>query len=265
MKERIIVTMTSYPGRINNVSKSIFLLLTKQTLKPDEIHLWLSIEEFPNKEKNLPKDLQTVIKHPKVFLHWLPKNTYVHKRHEYFKIAKENDLVFLIDDDVRYADDLIKTVVENHNKFPNCIICYNSYPYHKYVGRRIIYGPGVLEEEPSVNTVRWCGQSMIPSVLYPKEILNNENQIIRDKTSPISDECWFQPWTVFYDIPIFHLRYGWGIDIDKNNSKWKGLCKSSHQKDANGYEKRDNWMYAVLSSYPKLLEKYKMLFNYGEE
>ena len=255
--------MTSYPGRITNVGKSIYFLLTKQTLKPDEIHLWLSIEEFPNKEKDLPIDLLSVLNINNVFLHWLSKNTYVHKRHEIFKQTTDDDYVFLIDDDVRYSDDLIQKVMETHNKFPNCIICYNRYPEHKYNGRRIIYGPEINEIEPAINKVRWCGQSMIPSKLYPKEILDNKHQEVRNKTSPISDECWFQPWTVFYDIPIFHLRYRWGIDIDPKKSKWTGIVGFSHQKEANGYEKRDNWLYAVVSSYPEVFDKYKRLFNYG--
>ena len=50
MSERVIVSMTSYPKRITNVGKAIYLLLTKQTRKPDEIHLWLAEPEFLNKE-----------------------------------------------------------------------------------------------------------------------------------------------------------------------------------------------------------------------
>lgn len=262
--ERIIVSMTSYPKRITNVGKAIYFLLTKQTVKPDEIHLWLSIEEFPNKEKDLPKDLQQLLDVEAATIHWLPKNTYVHKRHEYFKIAKDTDLVFLIDDDVRYADDLIENVVKNHQKFPNCIICYNKYNSHVYKGKKIIYNNGIPEKEPLINKNRWCGQSMIPAKLYPKECLSEENQKIRDKVDPVSDECWFQPWIVYNDIPVFHLSYGWGIDIDPNNSKWKGLVNWSHQKEKNGLERRDNWLYGVLSSIPKLLEKYQRLFNYGK-
>ena len=66
--------MTSYPGRIKNVGIAIFLLLEQQTLPPDEVHLWLAAPQFPNKEADLPEDLQKVIKHPKVKLHWLPEN-----------------------------------------------------------------------------------------------------------------------------------------------------------------------------------------------
>ena len=260
---KIVVSMTSYPGRIMNVGKSIFLLLKKQTIKPDEIHLWLSIEEFPNKEKSLPEDLNLIIeKCDDVFLHWLEKNTYVHKRHEIFKFI-EDAYVFLIDDDVRYSDNLIETVVRKAKQYPNTIVCYNRYDQHRYVEKHILYGnPTPIDLPPFINKYRWCGQSMIPSNIYPKECLTKENQEIRDRTSPVSDECWFQPWTVFYDIPIFHLSYGWGIDIDPKKSKWTGIVGFSHQKEANGYEKRDNWLYAVVSSYPEVFDKYKRLFNY---
>lgn len=263
MNERIIVTMTSYPGRITNVSKSIFALLMKQTLPPDEIHLWLAIPQFPNKEKDLPNDLQQIISHEKVFLHWLEEDTKVHKRHEYFKIAKDEDCVFLIDDDVYYSNDLIQNVMNNHKKFSDCIICYNRYPCHIYKGKHIIYTHSAIETKPMINHNRWCGQSMIPAKLYPKIILDEEHQKTRNNTSPISDECWIQPWTVYYDIPIFHLKYNWGIDINPKINKWTGLCSWSHSKDSNGYEKRDNWLNAVLSAYPEILEKYKRLFNYG--
>lgn len=262
-KERIIVSMTSYPKRIMNIEKSIFYLLTKQTVKPDEIHLWLSIEEFPNQYDDLPENIKLLIDSDTIILHWVQKNTYVHKRHEYFKIAQDNDLVFLIDDDVRYADNLIETVINAYKKFNNCIICYNRYDKHEYKGKRIIYGPAINEIAPQINKVRWCGQSMIPAKLYPKECLNDEYQKIRDKTDPISDECWIQPWIVYYDIPIFHLNYGWGEDLSKNINKWHGICAMSHQKEANGLERRDNWLAAVLDAIPKLKEKYIKLFNYG--
>lgn len=259
---KIIVSMTSYPKRITNVGKSIFLLLTRQSVVPDEIHLWLSIEEFPKLEDSLPADLRAVLNHESVYLHWVKKNTYVHKRHEIFNIVDENDLVFFVDDDVKYSDNLISTVLKTHKRFPNCIICYNRYALHKYRGRHIIYGKRVGDSYPQVNRVRWCGQSMIPAKLYPRVILGESYKSVRDRTSPISDECWFQPWTVFYDIPIYHLNFGWGSNICKDIDHNKGLCVSTHYTDSNGLERRDNWLHAVLEAYPDILEKYRRLFNY---
>ena len=260
--EKIIVSMTSYPKRITNVSKSIFFLLEKQTIVPDEIHLWLAISEFPNKEKDLPDELQIILSNPKIQLHWLDKNTYCHKRHEIFKYTLDNDCIFLIDDDVRYSDDLIQKVMETHLKFPNCIICYNQYAKHQYNGKKHIYGRGAYEDKPIPNLNRWCGQSMIPSKIYPTECLTAENQKIRDITSPLNDEPWFQPWTVLYDIPIYHLNYNWGIDIDINIKKEDGIVKIAHQKNINNLENNDIWLSNVLDNYPKIKEKYVKLFGY---
>lgn len=264
MRDKIIISMTSYPGRINNIGLSIYFLLTQQTLPPDEIHLWLSEEEFKNKLDSLPDDLRIICtKHKKVKLHWLQKNTYVHKRHEIFKYINDDCCVFFIDDDVRYNDNLIKTVMDQHEKNPNCIICYNNYSIHSYKGKRIEYKNSTLGPGPHVNKVRWCGQSMIPSKLYPKEILSDEYQDIRNNASPISDECWFQPWVVYNDIPIYYFNFGWGTDIDKKTGKNTGICSFSHKKDANGFEKRDIWLNNVLYAVPKLLHKYQLIFNYS--
>ena len=47
-EKQLIVTLTSFPERINEVHLCINTLLN-QTLKPDKIILWLAEEEFPNK------------------------------------------------------------------------------------------------------------------------------------------------------------------------------------------------------------------------
>lgn len=261
MRERIIVSMTSYPARIQNVPISIFALTKKQTLPPDEIHLWLAIPQFPRKEADLPEALVAMEKAGIVQIHWLEQNTYVHKRHEIFKIVNDG-CVFLIDDDVIYHDNLIKSIMDVHAKRPDAIVCYNRYPKHKYSGRHILYEDIAPVGGPFVNIYRWCGQSMIPVNIYPKEILDDEHQKIRNQTSPISDECWFQPWVVLHNIPIFYCSYDWGTDISKNTGKDSGLVSWSHALDNNGFEKRDNWLYATVHAFKELAEKYKRTFNY---
>ena len=52
----VIVSLTSFPARINSVEKTIRTLLT-QTLKPDRVILWLAEEQFHNKENDLPRQL----------------------------------------------------------------------------------------------------------------------------------------------------------------------------------------------------------------
>lgn len=48
--EKIIVSLTSFPGRIHLVHKTIQTILL-QSVKPDLIELWLAKEQFPNLEK----------------------------------------------------------------------------------------------------------------------------------------------------------------------------------------------------------------------
>lgn len=258
---KILVSMTSYPGRIKNVGMAIFLLLTKQTRQPDEIHLWLAEPQFPNKEADLPMDLRKVLAHPKVVLHWTQKDTYCHKRHEIFKYTQNTDLVFLFDDDVRYNDHLIETVQNDHTRFPNAIINYEWYSEHLYNGRRIIYKNASDYSKPSTR-IRWCGQSMIPAAVYPMEVLDAEHTVVRDSICPVCDESWFTPWLVYHNIPIFCEHFGWGEDIDPGNGKWQGLCSSTHAIESNGYEKRDNWLFSVLQHYPHLYTQYHDTLGY---
>lgn len=56
----IIVAFTSWKKRIDNVAK-VALNIINQTIKPDLIELNLSIEEFPNREADLPKELNFLI------------------------------------------------------------------------------------------------------------------------------------------------------------------------------------------------------------
>jgi glycosyltransferase involved in cell wall biosynthesis len=54
--DKITISLTSYPARINIVHKAILTLLN-QSKKAAKIILWLASEEFPNKELDLPKEL----------------------------------------------------------------------------------------------------------------------------------------------------------------------------------------------------------------
>lgn len=52
----LVVSLTSFPDRINTVHETIKSLLS-QTLKPNRVVLWLAEEQFPQKERELPDTL----------------------------------------------------------------------------------------------------------------------------------------------------------------------------------------------------------------
>ena len=59
--EKILVTMTSWHKRIDNVAPVVKTLLN-QTIKPNKILLNFCTEDFPNMEGDLPSDLLELVK-----------------------------------------------------------------------------------------------------------------------------------------------------------------------------------------------------------
>lgn len=253
----IIVSMTSYPKRVSNVATSIKLVFTKQTLKPDKLFLYLAEDEFPNRE--IPQDLMQTLEQFPTELIWLPKNTYAHKSLEVFKTVTPDSLVFLLDDDVRYDDNLIKHCVRMHEMYPNAIICFNKYSAHLYDGKRIVYKQTGDYSKPRTDT-HWCKQCLFPANLFPMETFQYED--IREKCSPVCVETWYDPFITKNQIPIYHCTFDWGKNIDPQIDSKQGLCKYSHQIEPNGLERRDNWLNNTLSAFPELMELYKSRFNY---
>ena len=52
----LIVSLTSYPKRMNYIHNTIKSLIEQSEI-PDRIILWLAEEEFPGREKDFPSEL----------------------------------------------------------------------------------------------------------------------------------------------------------------------------------------------------------------
>ena len=53
---KVIVSLTSYPKRITDIQYTLFSIFN-QTFKPDKIVLWLTEEEIPNREMDIPNHI----------------------------------------------------------------------------------------------------------------------------------------------------------------------------------------------------------------
>lgn len=255
--------MTSWPKRIKYVHK-IIENLTHQTRVPDEIHLWLAEEEFANKENDLPAELMKYITDGTAILHWLQKNTYLHKRHEIFRYTSDDDLVFFFDDDLVYKDTIIEEIMKKSEELKNkTIINYNLFSVHKYKGKHVKYTM-VNARKSEYKYRMWCGHSMIPAKLYPKFLLEDEYVKKRDLLSPISEECWLQPWLVWLNTPITCMNFKFSKIIEKLDHK-NSLGCWYYKRDEDGLSYKDKCLYAVLNEYNFIYEKYKKLFNYDCE
>ena len=120
-KERtpeIIVSLTSYPARINKVWLTIESLFLQQ-MKPDRIILWLSKEQFSRLD-NLPAELLAQQKRG-LEIRFVDNDYKSHKKYLYVFKEFPNDYIVLIDDDIIYPSDMISRLYKDMT--PHSVHC----------------------------------------------------------------------------------------------------------------------------------------------
>ena len=168
-KQKIIVSLTSYPGRISTTWIAVETLL-RQSMKPDEIILWLAREQFPSME-DVPIELRN--QQARGLTIRFCDDLKSHKKYFYVMQEYPDDIVILADDDIFYAKDLVKILWKFHQKTPEEIISMTAakiYPHfdsnpsgwkkvgakehieHSYVaqaytGSGSLYPPGSISEK----------------------------------------------------------------------------------------------------------------------
>lgn len=113
INEKIFVSFTSWRARINYAAK-VVERMRKQTLKPEKIILTLSIDEFPEKEKELPENLVNMVGDD-FTIRWVKENTYTFKKLEPLFYIHPEHWVLIVDDDVDYPKDFIQTMYYSLN------------------------------------------------------------------------------------------------------------------------------------------------------
>lgn len=123
--EDAIISLTSWKKRINTVSYTIYSLLKK--CPGFDIVLTLSEDEFPDKEKELPRDLLDLAKNGFVEILWVKENTYTFKKMLPTMKKYPNKAIITADDGCRYyrnyAQELYNLSIVN----PGKIISYNGW------------------------------------------------------------------------------------------------------------------------------------------
>lgn len=119
-EKKIIVSLTSFPGRISTVWMVIECML-RQTIRPDKIILYLSRKQFET-DDCVPKSLMEL--QNDVFKIVFVKEDYrSHKKYLYVFQEHPNDIVITVDDDIFYPTTMIETLCANYRKYPNAVIC----------------------------------------------------------------------------------------------------------------------------------------------
>ena len=120
-RPQITVSLTTFPGRIGIVSGPVMDML-KQTVRADRIVLWLSEEQFPGREKDLPVDLLNISRTYESFIiAWVPEDLKPHKKYYYAMQKYPNDIIITVDDDLHYSEFLIERLLRSYYTYPYCV------------------------------------------------------------------------------------------------------------------------------------------------
>lgn len=120
--QKIIVSLTSYPKRINTVWLTIETLL-RQSCRPDEIILWLAESQFDGME-SLPDNLLRLCDRGLTIR--FCDDLRSHKKYYYVMREYPDDLIILVDDDIFYPRDTVKRLMKMHKKWPKDICTMTS-------------------------------------------------------------------------------------------------------------------------------------------
>ena len=215
----VIVSLTSFPARINNLWLGIESLL-RQSIKPQKIVIWLSKEQFPS-ESMIPKSLKN-LKNRGVEIRMVEGDIRSHKKYYYIFQEHPNDLILLVDDDIIYPSTLIEELLNARNMYPNEKIVshkygfkmrydnegnltpYNSWGafYSSYKGENLFFGSG-------------GGTLLRPSDLS-KDVLNLESSL---KLCPQADDVWLNSMAKLGECHYVKVADGPLLSIINKNDK----------------------------------------------
>ncbi|WP_081445699.1 glycosyltransferase [Brachyspira pilosicoli] len=203
-KERLIVSLTSFPQRIYDIDVVLFSLIN-QTIKPDKIILWLSIEEFPNLEKDVPLHILNMRKFG-IEIEFC-KDIKSYKKLIYALKKYPNDIIVTADDDIYYEYNWLEKLYNAYLENPNYIYCHRSRKIlidddknilplikwqNNYFGNKNI--------EPSYRNYFTTGGGILSkSLFFNNEIFNEE---LFMKLAPLDDDKWFFVMALLNDTKI---------------------------------------------------------------
>jgi hypothetical protein len=204
-KNRVIVSLTSFPARINRLWLVIETLL-RQSQKPDKIILWLSTEQFPNLDI-LPKNLLKLQKRG-LNIRLCNEDLRSHKKYYYAIKEYPEDIILTVDDDVFYHSKLIEDLLNLHEKFPNCV-CANSCSeilvYDKQIQPYNLWKQYTIAENPN-DRIFPIGMG---GILYPPKVLNAEvlNSKVFLNICPFADDIWLNVMTKLKNTKVVKTNY----------------------------------------------------------
>ena len=201
--DNLIVSLTSFPQRIDDVWKTI-ISLKRQTFRPEKIILWLSLVEFPS--RLLPASL-TEMQDSQFEIRFREGDFKSHTKYYYAFKEFQNSKIITVDDDVYYHKDTVKHLIKEHEKHTNAIISNRV--------RQMIFKEKTLLPYNYWKTMVKGGSHKdlfflgVDGVLYPENIMPemvlNPHEFM--SLTPKADDVWLNAMAQLKNIPIIKTDF----------------------------------------------------------
>ena len=246
----LIVSLTSFPGRIKQIHLCVKTLLN-QSVKPDAVILWLAEEQFPKKENELPKKLLKLQKNG-LTIKWCND---IRSYKKLIPTMKEypDATIITTDDDVYYKKDWLEGLVEAHKQHPQDVCCYRA-------AKIRIENDEFIREEIAPGVHYDCAtylhqQTGVGGVLYPPHSLSDEvlkEEIFMD-IARTNDDLWFWLMGVLNGTKV-RMIGGNSFDLYYVGQTQKISLTSIYDHGELLYYKQLN---QIFEKYPETLERLK--------
>lgn len=199
----VIVSLTSFPARVNSVHFTIQSLL-KQTYLPKQIVLWLAKEQFPNAEKELPEELLKLQDSGVFIIKWCD-DLKPHKKY-YYAMQEYADMpIITVDDDVIYSENTVQQLVESYKKFPFAVSALRTHRIKVTEEKQIApYRFWKREiKDVGIPSLALCATG-VGGVLYPPHILPSEtfNKYRIQEVCLNADDLWLKTMELINYVPV---------------------------------------------------------------
>lgn len=241
---QVIVSLTSYGDRIYTLPTVLERLLC-QTLKPDRIIVYLSTEDFPERELAMPPRLLEMQQYG-VELRWCEGNIKSYKK--IIPALKEfpDDIIITVDDDLYYRLDMVERLYCAYMRFPNAI---STLRVHKmtfdengslrpYAQWKKVYKKEILS--PSLQLFATTGAG----TLFPPHCLHEDvcKEELFMRLAPNADDVWMKMMSLLADTPVLlagdvgGLQFVegtqkdrlWDVNIIENDNQIKRVIEWYH-------------------------------------
>ena len=187
-KEGVIISLTSYPARIETVWQ-VVKSLKNQTILPEKIILWLSRQQFPTRDsvpRSLWEQVDTLFE-----IRMEDDDIRSHKKYYYAMREFPDKTIVTCDDDIYYHPDMLAALLNGSWLYPNCVVA-NVTKRLRFDDRGNLLPYSQWETGVEAYATDNLVQIGVGGVLYPPHCLDEtvlDRPLFMD-ICPLADDIW---------------------------------------------------------------------------